>query len=149
MSGLMLIVGAGNSWTAKLIPGNARIPRNKIEREIRNSILQKLYRVDPRSAKPKKLSMNPRPAPCFVPGVGVVCASRQILLYFVPRERVELSRPYGQWILSPSRLPFRHRGIFLCTPARLAGKAGKVLPMPSPGLGVILSHSLAEGNGVG
>lgn len=29
-------------------------------------------------------------------------------LILVGEERVELSRPCGQWILSPSRLPFRH-----------------------------------------
>ncbi len=28
----------------------------------------------------------------------------------VPRERLELSRPVGQRILSPARLPFRHLG---------------------------------------
>jgi hypothetical protein len=29
----------------------------------------------------------------------------------VPRAGVEPARPYGQWILSPQRLPFRHPGI--------------------------------------
>ncbi len=33
----------------------------------------------------------------------------------VPGERLELSHPCGQWILSPSRLPFRHPGFFLLT----------------------------------
>ena len=28
----------------------------------------------------------------------------------VPRAGVEPARPYGQWILSPQRLPFRHPG---------------------------------------
>jgi hypothetical protein len=29
----------------------------------------------------------------------------------VPRAGVEPARPFGQWILSPQRLPFRHPGI--------------------------------------
>ena len=29
----------------------------------------------------------------------------------MPRAGVEPARPYGQWILSPQRLPFRHPGI--------------------------------------
>ncbi len=32
--------------------------------------------------------------------------------HIVPRERFELSRPCDQGILSPSCLPFHHRGVF-------------------------------------
>ena len=31
----------------------------------------------------------------------------------VPKVRVELTRPCGQWFLRPSRLPFRHFGTLL------------------------------------
>jgi hypothetical protein len=33
----------------------------------------------------------------------------------VPRAGVEPARPFGQWILSPQRLPFRHPGMLSVT----------------------------------
>jgi hypothetical protein len=37
----------------------------------------------------------------------------KVLMVLVPRVGVEPTRPYGQRILSPQRLPFRHPGDFV------------------------------------
>jgi hypothetical protein len=36
---------------------------------------------------------------------------RTLLLFMVPKERFELSRPYGHYALNVARLPFRHFGM--------------------------------------
>ena len=43
-------------------------------------------------------------------GFFVICSE------LVPRERIELSHSCEQWILSPSCLPFHHRGLGLIIP---------------------------------
>ena len=37
---------------------------------------------------------------------------KTVRLVMVPRAGVEPARPYGQRILSPQRLPFRHPGMY-------------------------------------
>ena len=36
---------------------------------------------------------------------------RTLFLFMVPKERFELSRPYGHYALNVARLPFRHFGM--------------------------------------
>ena len=43
-------------------------------------------------------------------GLRSIQLSYKRVLYLVPKERFELSRPYGHYALNVARLPFRHFG---------------------------------------